>query len=88
MATAKKATNLNLFDNPLPNHFGIDDKVVPNLVFDLGFVPLFVVEHFIVPFDPNGPEGNASKEVPNFNLFSYSMGILSPKIACFQLKLS
>ena len=33
-------------------------------------MPLYLVEHSIIAFDPNGPESNPSKEVPNFNLFA------------------
>ena len=31
---------------------------------------LFVVEHFIITFNPDGPQSDATKEVPNFNLYA------------------
>jgi hypothetical protein len=49
-----EATNLDLLNHPFPRHLGIHDEFIPNAVFDLRLMPLFV-EDFIIAFDPNGP---------------------------------
>jgi hypothetical protein len=38
-------------------------------MFDLGLMPLFVVEDFVIPFDPNDPQSDATEEMPKFYLF-------------------
>ena len=65
-----------------------NDKLIPNLLLDLRLMPLFMVEHFVIAFNPNDPKRNAFKEVPNFDHLPYFLGILSPNNTCFQLKLS
>ncbi len=35
-----------------------------------GFVPLFIVKHLTIPFDPNDPKRDTSKKVPNLNHFA------------------
>ena len=62
-----EAANLNLFNNPIPSHLGVNDEFIPNPLLDLRLVPLFMVEHFVITFDPNSSKRNAPKEVPNFN---------------------
>jgi hypothetical protein len=54
-----------LFDHPLPRHLGVNDEPIPIPVLDIGFVPLFMVEHFIIAFNPYGPKCNSSKKMPN-----------------------
>jgi hypothetical protein len=34
-------------------------------VFNLGFMPLFLVEHPIIKFNPNRPKHDVVNEVPN-----------------------
>ena len=68
----REAANLNLFDHPLPNPLGINNELVPYRMFNLGLMPLYVVEHFIIALNPNGPKRDASNEELNFNLFAIS----------------
>ena len=42
-------------------------------------MPLHLVEHFVITFDPDGPKSNVPKKVPNFNHFSISFGDSFPK---------
>ena len=46
---------------------GIHEKFVPNVGLHLGFMPLLLVEHLVVPLHPNGPKSNTSEEMPNFD---------------------
>jgi hypothetical protein len=69
----QEVTDFNLLENPVPRILGIDDEFVPNTLFDLSHMPLFVIEHFIIALNPDGPKSNAPKEVPiltNFAVFS------------------
>ena len=50
------------------------------------FMPLFVVEDPIIPFNPNGPKRNASKKVPNFNFGAILLGKSFPKESLFPIK--
>ena len=50
-----EGTNLDLLNHPFPRHLGIHDEFIPNVVFDLRLMSLFVVEDFIIAFDPNAP---------------------------------
>jgi hypothetical protein len=43
-----EATNLNLFDHPFPCHLGVDNEFILDTVLDLGLMPLFMVEHFVL----------------------------------------
>ena len=65
-----EGTNLTLVDHPFPRRLGVDDEFIPNLMFDLGLVPLFMVENMSIAFDPNGPKHDATKEMPNFDLLA------------------
>ena len=55
-------------------HLGIQDELVPNVVFDMRFMPLFMVKNLVVVFNPNGPKSKVSKEVPNFDLRAILLG--------------
>ena len=59
---SKVATNLDKLDHTFPRRLGVHDEFTPNKVFDLSFGPLFLVGNFVIPFNPNGPQGNASKK--------------------------
>lgn len=59
------SANLNKFSNRNPSCLSVHNEVVSNKVLHFGLMPLFMVEHSIILFDPNHPKGNASKEVPN-----------------------
>ena len=50
-----------------------------NVVFDLGLMSLFVVEDCVITFNPNGPQGDAMKEVPHFNLFAFKESLFYHK---------
>ena len=84
----REAANFDLFHQTVPHSFGVNDEFVPNSMLDLEHMPLFLVKHFVVTFDPNCLECNAPKEVPNFNFFAVFLGILFPNNVHFQLKLS
>ena len=58
-------TNLHIFDYPGPSHLGIHNEVITNKVFNLRFMPLFLVEHPIIAFNPNRPKHDVVNEVPN-----------------------
>jgi hypothetical protein len=60
-------TNLNKLEYPLPCRVGVHDEGIPNARLHLRLMPLFLVEHLVVPLHPNGPKGNPTKEMPNFN---------------------
>jgi hypothetical protein len=81
-----EAANLDLFDHLFPRNLGVDNEFIPNAMFDPRFMPLFMVEDFVIAFNPIGPKSNAPKEVPNFNILPYFLGILSSKMTCFQSK--
>jgi hypothetical protein len=51
----REAANINLFDNPIPRRFGVDDEFIPHAVLDLGLMPLFMIEHFVVALNLDGP---------------------------------
>ena len=50
-----------------------------NVVFDLGLMSLFVVEDCVITFNPNGPQGDAMKKVPHFNLFAFKESLFYHK---------
>lgn len=52
-------------NNPSPNHLGIHNEVVSDKVFHLRLVPLFIVKCTIILFNPDCPNGDATKKVPN-----------------------
>lgn len=58
---SREITNLNLFEHPFPSRLGMDDEFIPNAMFDLRIMPMFVTKHFVIPLDPNGPQCNAPK---------------------------
>lgn len=70
----REVTNFNLLKHPVPRSFDINDKFIPNALFDLSHMPLFLVEHFIIMFNPDGPKGNAPQEVPNLTHFAIFPG--------------
>jgi hypothetical protein len=41
-------------------------------VLDLSHVPMFMIEHAVIPFNLDGPKDNAPEEVPNLKLFTIS----------------
>lgn len=84
----RKAANLELFKDTIPSLLGINNKLVTNLVLELGFVPKLLVEHFVIAFHPNGPKCGASKEMSNLIHFTISFENSSPNKVCFQLKVS
>jgi hypothetical protein len=66
----KEVVDLDLLNHPLPSRLGIRDEFILDAVFDFRLVPLLVVEHFFIALDPNGPEHDAPKKMPNYNLFA------------------
>lgn len=64
-----KLANFHLFHHPIPRTFGVNDKLVPDSLLDLRLMSLFMVKKIIIAFDPNEPQHNASKEVPDHDHF-------------------
>ena len=50
-----EAANLDLFDQPIPSRFSIHNKFILNPMLNLWKVSRELVEHIVIPFDPNGP---------------------------------
>jgi hypothetical protein len=82
----RKGTNLDVLEDTLPRRLGIKDEFVPNAVFNPRFMPLFMVKHFVIAFNPNRPKGNASKEVPNFGLRAILIRDPFPKESLFPIE--
>lgn len=80
-----KLANLDFFDHSILCRLGIHDEFVLNAVLDPRFMPMFMIENFIITLNPNGPKGNAPKKMPNFNFLVIFFGKFFPKIT-FQLK--
>lgn len=72
------STNLDKFNHPSPNNLGIHNEVIPNKVFNLGYMPLFLVEHLIVTHNSSRPRRNAMKEVPNLNFLNQVLRVHFP----------
>ena len=51
-----EATDLNMFDDLFPHRLGVNDEFISNTVLDLRLMPVFMVEHFVVALNPNGPK--------------------------------
>ena len=81
-----KAPNLHLLDHPFPCCLGVDDEFIPNTVFDLRLMSLFMAKHLVVAFIPNGPKRNTAKKVPNFDLFAKFLTNPSPKQSLFPME--
>jgi hypothetical protein len=79
MATAKKRMLILISSTTRFHDFGIDDENIPNLILDFRHVPLFMVKHFVITFNPDGPNCNASKQMPNLNVFAELFGNPFPK---------
>lgn len=62
-------TNFNKVGHPIPSHLNLHNEIVPNEVFYLHFMPMSMVDHLVIPFNPNGPHGDALHEVPNLITF-------------------
>ena len=71
--------NLNKLNFPCLRCLGIHNEVIPNDVLHFGLMPLFMVEHLIIPLNPNYQRDNASKEVPILNSLNKLLRILPPK---------
>ena len=52
--------NLNKLNHPSPCHLGMHDDVIPDNVFNVDFVTLFLVEHPTVMLNPNCPKHNTT----------------------------
>ena len=64
MAAKKKFSNFDLFHHPVPCNFGIDNEFVSNAMRDFSNIPLFMIKHFVIAFDPNGSKSNSPKKMP------------------------
>ena len=53
-----EVVDLDLFDHPFLCRLGKDNESFPNMMLDLRHVPLFMVEHFVIALNPNGPKRN------------------------------
>ena len=49
----QKYSNLNKVNHPLSIYLGIQNMVILNEVFDLRFMPLFLVKHLVITLNPN-----------------------------------
>ena len=76
---SRVSPNLNKFNNRFASHLCIHNEVVPNEVFHFGIMPLFMVKHPIIPFDPNCLEHNASKKVLNLDFLNKLLRDSFPK---------
>jgi hypothetical protein len=72
------STNLNIFNHPNPSRIDKHNEVVPHQVFNLGFLPYFLVGHPIVTLNPNRPKRNVAEKVQILIFLTKSLGILSP----------
>ena len=54
-----EATNFDLFKDPFPRRLGVDNEFIPHALFDLRFMPMFMVEYFVIPFNPDGSQSDA-----------------------------
>ena len=79
-------TNLNLFEHLVPSRLSIENKLIPNAVFHPRFMSLFIIEHFVITFHPNGPKSNTSKEVANFDFLAVLLRNSFPKDGLFPIK--
>lgn len=80
-----EVVNLNWFDHPFLRRLGINVELIPNTVLDDGSVPSFMVEHFAVVLNLNGPERVDPKEVSKYCIFFVvSLRNISPNMACSQ----
>lgn len=57
---------LLLFEGLFPCYLTIDNAFIPNEKFHLVVMTLFLLKHFIIPFNANGPKSNAMEKVPTF----------------------
>ena len=53
--------NLNKFNYPCLCCLGTHNEVIPNEVLHFGLMPLFMVKHLIILYNPNRPKNNPSK---------------------------
>ena len=56
--------------HPIPSRLDVNNKLILNLVFNLSLLPLLMVKHLVITFNPNDPKSYAPKEVPNFDLLA------------------
>lgn len=75
------SVNLN---NPSPCHLGLHNEVLPNS--RMGLMSLFMVEHPIILCNPNHPQGDAMKEVPNLDFLEKILRNPFPKKGLFPMK--
>jgi hypothetical protein len=59
----------NLTTLASPGCLGIHDEVMP----------LFMIKHFVIPFNLDHPKCDTSEEVPNLDFLDKLLGILSPR---------
>ena len=80
------ATTLDLLNHPFPRCLSVQDEFILDVMFDPRVMPLFMVEDFVIMLDPNGPQSDATKEMPNFDLFEEFLPNLFPKHSLFPMK--
>lgn len=52
--------------HPLPSNLGVQNEVTPIEMLDLKFVPLFLIEHPVIVFNPKSPNSVANGGGPKF----------------------
>ena len=80
-------TCFNKVGHPIPSLLNLHNEIVPNEVFNLHFMPMAMVDHLVIPSNPNGPHGGAMHKVPNLITFDDNVHIFSPHNACFHRKM-
>ena len=58
---------------------GVNNESIPNMVLYFSLMPLFMVEHFRIALNPNGPKRNSPEEVPKFEIFTIILRNPFPK---------
>lgn len=53
----------------------MQNDLIPNKAFTLGFVPSFMVEHPQITLNPNPPKHDVVKKVPNLDFINIALGI-------------
>ena len=79
-------TNPYEFNHSFSCRDSVSNEFIPHALFDLGFVPLLVVEHFVITLDLNAPKCNVSKEMPNLNHFAKFVHDYFSKQCLFPIK--
>lgn len=84
----QKGINLHVLNHPLPSHLGVQNEVIPKVVFNLKLMPLFLVAHVIIMLNLNNPKSDVMEKVSNLNFPGEPLRNSLPKRVCFEWKWS